>query len=316
MLQCHEGLDCECWIPFGYYFDPILRPAQSLFFILVVRFSLCLVFAGKTHHPDQNWQGLEIAYNMAYSDVVSVVLSWEWAGDYALRNTLYPLYLSLPLHILRLLRIDTNFLVVNSMLLMNCLLQVVGDYFLYMFAHQLFGKKGAKITLITSVFSCKINLIFSKTLTNGAESAFSMCGLYFYSKLGAHFDKNMAYMTLSITLAFIVRSSSAIGWVPLALLHFFSARSNAISTLEGAIFVALPTFLVSFIIDVLHYGKVTCPQVNFVKLNVIDDLSRHFGVDCWFTYLEKIPGYFFSKPDDFKLSLLGLSLISIMQAKG
>jgi hypothetical protein len=35
----------------------------------------------------------------------------------------------------------------------------------------------------------------------------------------------MALMAFAITIAFIVRSSSIIGWIPLALLYIFNASS-------------------------------------------------------------------------------------------
>ena len=72
-----------------------------------------------------------MAYHLAYMDVAPVTATWEWNKYYSLRSVIYPAYLSLPLHLLRLLGIDTNFLVNNSMVFMNTLLVVVGDYYLY-----------------------------------------------------------------------------------------------------------------------------------------------------------------------------------------
>jgi hypothetical protein len=91
---------------------------------------------------------------------VPVVMTWEWDQIYTLRSVLYPAYLSIPLHILRFLSLDTNFLVVNSMLFMNCLLQVLGDVFLYKLAKIFLGKEGATMTLSYSLFNRRINEIF------------------------------------------------------------------------------------------------------------------------------------------------------------
>jgi hypothetical protein len=80
-------------------------------------------------------------------------------------------------------------------------------------------------------------------MTNGTEAVFCIIALYYYTKLNYEddnknksfkpdkknlyliFDKNMALMTFAITIAFIVRSSSIIGWIPLALLYIFNASS-------------------------------------------------------------------------------------------
>lgn len=103
---------------------------------------------------------MEIAYKMAYGDQVDAIVTWEWLPIYSLRNTIYPFYLSLPLHILRFLSIDSNFLVVNSMTAMNSILQVIGDYFSFCLAERLMGKKGAVIFCGYSVFNRRINEIF------------------------------------------------------------------------------------------------------------------------------------------------------------
>ena len=58
------------------------------------------------YHPDENWQSLEVAYDLLYGSKsslaandpnrVEILLSWEWYSFYALRNHLYPFWLSLP----------------------------------------------------------------------------------------------------------------------------------------------------------------------------------------------------------------------------
>ena len=67
-------------------------------------------------------------------------------------------------------------------------------------------------------------------MTNGAEAVFVQIALYYYSKLTHStegfiiFDKNLIIMTLAITLAFIVRSSSLLAWIPLAIATIFSSN--------------------------------------------------------------------------------------------
>jgi hypothetical protein len=67
-------------------------------------------------------------------------------------------------------------------------------------------------------------------MTNGAEAVFCMMAFFYYFKLKyvsynedkqksaikyIKFDRNMALMTFAITISFLVRSSSLIGWLPL-----------------------------------------------------------------------------------------------------
>lgn len=41
-------------------------------------------------------------------------------------------------------------------------------------------------------------------------------------------------------------------------------------------------------IDCWYYGRFTCPQFNFVKFNVIDDLASFFGRENWFYYIQNL----------------------------
>jgi hypothetical protein len=162
-----------------------------------------------------------MAYKIAYGDVVPNVTTWEWNSVYSLRNVIFPAYLSIPLHLLRLLGLDSNFMVVNSTIFMNSLLQVLGDYFLFQLSDHLIGKEGACISLTYVLFNQRINEVGQKTLSNGAEAVFSIGGLNYFAKLKPKLDYNMAMMTFCITIAFLVRSSNLVGWVPLALYKMF-----------------------------------------------------------------------------------------------
>jgi hypothetical protein len=138
---------------------------------------------------------------------------------YTLRSVLYPFYLSIPLHILKALGLDYNCLVMNSMLFMNALVITLGDYYLYHLSKKFAGRQAAMISLVYILFNYRMNHIFLKTLTNGVEAVFCMMGFYYYTSIKAKFDKNMALMTFAITLSFLIRSSSLIGWIPLILLQ-------------------------------------------------------------------------------------------------
>ena len=118
-------------------------------------------------------------------------MSWEWHDKYTLRSSLYPYYLSIPLHILRFFKIDYNILVVNSMFFMHVIIIVIGDYYLYHLSKIYLGRRGAALTLLYTMFNFRINQIFSKTLTNGVESVFCTMSFYYFSILKPKFDRNM-----------------------------------------------------------------------------------------------------------------------------
>lgn len=166
------------------------------------------------------------------------------------------------------------------------------------------------------MFNRRINEIWQKTLTNGAEAVFSVCGLYFYTKLKPTFDKNMALMTFSITLAFLVRSSSLVGWVPLALYKVFSSFDYFCSIFLAGICIAVPVFLSSVLADSMYYGTFTIPQINFVYINVVDNISKCFGIEPWYYYIIELIEFVTVEKGFFPVQMFGLSLFTLYQANG
>ena len=149
----------------------------------LTRLILSVMVLEKTFHPDERNQGTDIAYKMAFGKDVDVVTTWEWMEQYALRNTLYPAFLSIPLHIIRLLGIDYNWLVQVTPLCMNAILQFIGDYYGFKLTERLINKKVAIIFLSYSLCNNRINEVFQRTMTNGAEASFVVVALYHLSKL-------------------------------------------------------------------------------------------------------------------------------------
>jgi len=174
---------------------------------------------------------------------------------------------------------------------MNSFIQASGDFFAFALVERMVNKKCALIFMAYSLFNMRINELFMRTMTNGTEAVFTLVAFYYFSKLQykTHiiqgkadpskgnrppkhkiyqhlvFDANMAKMTSAITLAFIVRSSSLIGWVPLALLAIFQTTNlqnillNLWNISLSGIFVALPLMGFSIAFDSLIYGRFTIP---------------------------------------------------------
>lgn len=78
-----------------------------------------------------------------------------------------------------------------------------------------------------------------------------------------NFEKNMILMTFAITVAFLVRSSSLIGWVPLVIFQIMNTKSllcslyNLIAIIKATFLVAIPMIIFSVCLDSFYYGKFT-----------------------------------------------------------
>ena len=98
-------------------------------------------------------------------------------------------------------------------------------------------------------------------------------------------DSNLAKMTLLITVSFLARSSSLAAWIPLALFRILENPAYFLPILVAGITVTLPMCIFSVGLDSFYYGTFTIPQVNFVQINVVENLSKYFGTDPWFFYI-------------------------------
>lgn len=129
------------------------------------------------------------------------------------------------------------------------------------------GKQGALIFIVYSVCNRRINELFQRTMTNGVESVLCSVAFYYYINLkykGAKlvFDRNMALMTLAITMAFLIRSTSLVGWIPLSIIKIFSTKNpfaNFLSICYSGIVVVIPTIALSVMLDSKFYGRLTAP---------------------------------------------------------
>ena len=220
---------------------------------------------------------MEVAYNSVYQDKIEVLLSWEWYDQYALRSSLYPLWLSIPARILKMLYLDSNILVVNSMYMMHCILWVVGDFYFFKLAKEIGGTKCACFTTMVSLTNQTVNRFVSKASTNGIEGALAIASFYYYIKTKPKVnDGSLNKMTFFITIAFIIRSSSLAPWIPLAILKIFENPHYFMPFVNSAFVVTLPMILASIALDSWYYGVFTVPQLNFLRVNVVENLSKHF----------------------------------------
>ena len=93
----------------------------------------------------------------------------------------------------------------------------------------------------------------SRCFTNSIEQILSVIALYFFLKQGSTFTANTVFLTALITIAFIMRNTSIVGWIPLLAIKVL--REGAlIPFIMSALTVAIPSMALMFYIDSLYYG--------------------------------------------------------------
>jgi hypothetical protein len=195
----------------------------------------------------------------------------------------------LPGHVLKAVGMDTNFLVVNSIYFMHCIIWVVGDYYCYLFVRQLLGKREAIATIAYSLTSEYVNDYVLRTSANSVEGNLMFVVFYYYLNIRPKmFDKNLSLLTLAITLSFTIRSSSIVGYIPLALIAIYQDPRFFWPIIVCGLTITIPVVMVNLLSDAHFYGYFTVPQYNFVYVNVVMGISKFFGEMPWYYYIEHL----------------------------
>lgn len=88
-----------------------------------------------------------------------------------------------------------------------------------MFVRQLIDKKTAICTVAMALTSEYVNDYVLRTSANGIEANLMMVTFYYYLNIKpVMFNKALSFLTAAITVSFIIRSSSLVGFIPLALI--------------------------------------------------------------------------------------------------
>ena len=167
---------------------------------------------------------------------------------------------------------------------------------------------------MVSLTNQTVNRFVSKCATNGVEGSLAIAAFYYFIKIKPTVnDRSLNLMTFFITIAFIIRSSSLAPWIPLALLKIFENPNYFGPIVNAGFVVTLPMLFISIAIDSWYYGVFTIPQVNFLRVNVVENLSKHFGVDNWYLYILALDDEFFTIRI---FGLFGFALLTIQQLHG
>jgi len=86
-------------------------------------------------------------------------------------------------------------------------------------------------------------------------------------------------LTAALSVSFMIRNTSPIGWPPLLLIKIIKDKSLAAFLIAGVV-IFIPVVFASILIDSIYYGIQDFPVItayNFVKANLAEGLSKYFG---------------------------------------
>lgn len=136
-----------------------------------------------------------------------------------------------------------------------------------------------------SATSEHVNDYVLRTSANGVEGNLMFVVFYYFLNMKPKFfDKGLILLTLAITLSFAVRSSSIVGYIPMALMAIVSDSRYFLPIIVAGLTITIPIVLINLVSDAYFYGYWTVPQYNFVYVNVVLGLSKFFGEMPWYYY--------------------------------
>ena len=81
-----------------------------------------------------------------------------------------------------------------------------------------------------------------------------MVAFYFYLDQKNKFNINTIILTALITISFMMRNTSPVGWIPLLAIKVFK-EGSFVPFVKSAVFIALPIILICIWIDTSMYGS-------------------------------------------------------------
>jgi phosphatidylinositol glycan class B len=164
---------------------------------------------------------------------------------------------------------------------------IVCDRFLWLIGKQTVGKNATRVAFLFLIISRIYNEIITRCFSNSIETIFQTIAFYYFLQVKNRFDFNVVMLTALLTVSFMIRNTSPIGWPPILLMKIIKDRSLIPLLFAGA-FVFVPTVALCVLVDSYYYGMKDFPVVtayNFVCANLAEGLSKYFGTEPPHFYL-------------------------------
>uniref|UniRef100_H3B3L9 Mannosyltransferase n=1 Tax=Latimeria chalumnae TaxID=7897 RepID=H3B3L9_LATCH len=208
-------------------------------------------------------------------------LTWEWKEG--LRGYTYPIFFASIYKVLHLLQNDTVQLLIMMPRLAQAFLSALADMKIYSLMRTLENAEVAKWVYFCQMCSWFTWYCCTRTLTNSMETVLSVFALYFYPLPGTKTRSSSTYLTL-VAIAFIIRPTALILWLPLLFCHFWKEEKKLDLFLYHILPVGVLTLGISLIIDRIFFGTWILVQMNFVRFNVMQNLGTFYGSHPWHWY--------------------------------
>lgn len=124
---------------------------RNFWLLVLIRLLQAIFMTNTMVHPDEYWQSTQPAYRAVYGG--DVWLPWEWSDKFRLRNTIYPMYLALPMYLVKSLGIDSNLVIRYIPYIAHMPIVLLNDWFTWKVGKRVVGKDASRLGFIFYFFN-------------------------------------------------------------------------------------------------------------------------------------------------------------------
>ncbi|KAH8171964.1 alg9-like mannosyltransferase family protein [Sarocladium implicatum] len=262
--------------------------------------------------PDEFFQSLEPAWDLAFGPKSGAWITWEW--HHQLRSSLHPILFSAFYKLVDGLCSIFSHSKANDTLRASALLAAprvlqaviaaVGDYFTYRLAATIYGpsQPAALTALLLQLASPWQWYVSTRTFSNSLETTLTVVALTYYpwSLLSASTTTKenpkatrltipVSHIRLSLSLAalaVVLRPTNLFIWTPIAIATVLRSFNAHTLTFVREIIICGPVVLaLSIVADRWFFGFWTFPPWRWLNFNVSKSLAVFYGRNPWHYYL-------------------------------
>ncbi|KXL43387.1 glycosyltransferase family 22 protein, partial [Acidomyces richmondensis BFW] len=256
--------------------------------------------------PDEYFQALEPAWEIAFGPNSGAWITWEWRER--LRSSLHPLLFASAYRSANLLAqlLDMGEesraeLLIAAPKAIQALIAALGDFFTWKFAGEVYGNR-SKVTnfaLALTVVNPWQWYCSVRTFSNSLETTFTIAAFYFWpwrrflnpgrppNRQKASIDEThptsstirLQFALIAAAFACILRPTNIIIWVSITaiLVMRFSSTQEIVSLMVNAIEVGFGVLTVSIALDYSFYHDWVFPPLRFLYFNILQSLAVFYG---------------------------------------
>ncbi|KAK3391764.1 Alg9-like mannosyltransferase family-domain-containing protein [Sordaria brevicollis] len=279
--------------------------------LLVFRF-LNAIILRTFFQPDEYFQALEPAWNMAFGDKSGAWLTWEW--QYQLRSSLHPAIFGVAYKAAHWIlsaifppALETAALEILPKIIQS-VFAALGDFYTWRLATSIFGDESN--VPWTALWMTVLNpwqwYCSTRTFSNSLETTLTIAALYYWpwdllqdAKSNKQAKGNVNSLRISLILAAVavlLRPTNLLIWLGvltlavtrLTLDGHSPIKPSTITVLAREIIICGSAVLaVSLVSDRLYFGFWTFPPYKWLYFNISQSLAVFYGHMPWHYYLSQ-----------------------------